>query len=292
MSDIEDGNFGGRESRSQSKSDRGSPVHVKSESRSASRSPSRASKRSESRSRSRSKSSCRSHSRRHSNRRYSRSRSHSHRKKSRSRSYSPDYRRRKSQSTSPMSNRRRHTGSRTRFSHDFKKETYSYGDARANPDPNTCLGVFGLSLYTTERDLREVFSRYGPLAGVNVVYDQRTGRSRGFAFVYFETIEDAKEAMERANGMELDGRRIRVDYSITKRPHTPTPGIYMGRPTHNCGSSSSGARRRDSYYDRGYDRYDRYDEYDYRYSRRRSPSPYYSRYRSRSRSRSYSPRRY
>lgn len=39
------------------------------------------------------------------------------------------------------------------------------------------------------------------------------------------------KAKERANGMELDGRRIRVDFSITKRPHTPTPGIYMGRPT-------------------------------------------------------------
>ena len=76
-----------------------------------------------------------------------------------------------------MSNRRRHTGS------------------RANPDPNTCLGVFGLSLYTTERDLREVFSRYGPLSGVNVVYDQRTGRSRGFAFVYFERIDDSKEVI-------------------------------------------------------------------------------------------------
>lgn len=50
-----------------------------------------------------------------------------------------------------------------------------------------------MSLYTTERDLREVFSRYGPLAGVNVVYDQRTGRSRGFAFVYFERLEDSKE---------------------------------------------------------------------------------------------------
>ncbi|XP_056254975.1 transformer-2 protein homolog alpha [Seriola aureovittata] len=309
MSDIEDGNCEARGSRSPSKSDRGSPARVKSESRSGSPSPSRASKRSESRSRSRSKS--RSRSRRHSNRRYSRSRSrsYSHRRKSRSRSYSPEYRRRRSQSTSPMSNRRRHTGSR---SHDFTKEAYSHGgdaDVRANPDPSTCLGVFGLSLYTTERDLREVFSRYGPLAGVNVVYDQRTGRSRGFAFVYFERIEDSKEAMERANGMELDGRRIRVDYSITKRPHTPTPGIYMGRPTHNGGGgggsgssgggggggggSSSGSRRgRDSYYDRGYDRYDRYDEYDYRYSRRRSPSPYYSRYRSRSRSRSYSPRRY
>ncbi|XP_067360220.1 transformer-2 protein homolog alpha isoform X2 [Channa argus] len=300
MSDIEDGNYEERGSRSPSKSDRGSPARAKSESRSGSPSPSQASKPSESRSRSRSKS--RSRSRRRSNRRYSRSRSrsYSHRRKSRSRSYSPEYRRRRSQSTSPMSNRRRHAGSR---SHDFTKEGYSHGgdaDVRANPDPSTCLGVFGLSLYTTERDLREVFSRYGPLAGVNVVYDQRTGRSRGFAFVYFERLEDSKEAMERVNGMELDGRRIRVDYSITKRPHTPTPGIYMGRPTHNGGGggggggggSSSSRRGRDSYYDRSYDRYDRYDEYDYRYSRRRSPSPYYSRYRSRSRSRSYSPRRY
>ncbi|KAK5855242.1 hypothetical protein PBY51_005365 [Eleginops maclovinus] len=165
---------------------------------------------------------------------------------------------------------------------------------KANPDPSKCLGVFGLSLYTTERDLREVFSRYGPLAGVNVVYDQRTGRSRGFAFVYFERIDDSKEAMEQANGMELDGRRIRVDFSITKRAHTPTPGIYMGRPTQDGGRDGGGSRRgRDSHYDRGYERgYDRYEEYDYRYSRRRSPSPYYNRYRSRSRSRSYSPRRY
>ncbi|XP_052389445.1 transformer-2 protein homolog alpha-like isoform X2 [Carassius gibelio] len=297
MSDVEEPQIEGRESRSPSKSERGSPAQPKIESRSGSPSPSRAPKSSESRSRSRSKS--RSHSRRHSNRRYSRSRSHSHRKKSRSRSYSPDSRRRRGQSTSPMSNRRRLAGSRSSYSHDSKKDSHSHGDARANPDPNTCLGVFGLSLYTTERDLKEVFSRYGPLAGVNVVYDQRTGRSRGFAFIYYEHIDDAKEAMERANGMELDGRRIRVDYSITKRPHTPTPGIYMGQPTQcdsfsnggGSSSSSSGGRRRDWNYDRGYDRYDRYDEYDYRY-RRRSPSPYYSRYRSPSRSRSYSPRRY
>lgn len=28
--------------------------------------------------------------------------------------------------------------------------------------------------------------------------------------------------------MYLNGKRIRVDYSITKRAHTPTPGVYMG----------------------------------------------------------------
>lgn len=64
---------------------------------------------------------------------------------------------------------------------------------QANPDPNCCLGVFGLSLYTTERDLREVFSKYGPIADVSIVYDQQSRRSRGFSFVYFENVEDAKE---------------------------------------------------------------------------------------------------
>lgn len=60
---------------------------------------------------------------------------------------------------------------------------------------------------------------------------QQTGRSRGFAFVYFESTEDAKAARDGMNDQEIDGRRIRVDFSITKRPHTPTPGVYMGRPT-------------------------------------------------------------
>ncbi|KAG7466970.1 hypothetical protein MATL_G00148150 [Megalops atlanticus] len=270
-----------KESRSASRS-----VSPRGSGKSASRSPAQSpapskegSRHSRSKSRSRSRSKSRSRSHRSSRRHYSRSRSRSHRRRSRSRSYSGDYRRRRSHSHSPMSNRRRHIGN------------------RANPDPNCCLGVFGLSLYTTERDLREVFSKYGPLTDVSIVYDQQSRRSRGFAFVYFENREDSKEAKERANGMELDGRRIRVDFSITKRPHTPTPGIYMGRPTYGGAGGPSVSRRysRD-YYDRGYDRgYDRYDDRDYyRSYRRRSPSPYYSRgaYRSRSRSRSYSPRHY
>uniref|UniRef100_A0A8L2PZP1 Transformer-2 protein homolog beta n=1 Tax=Rattus norvegicus TaxID=10116 RepID=A0A8L2PZP1_RAT len=262
MSDSGEQNYGERESRSASRSGsaHGSGKSARhTPARSRSKEDSRRS-RSKSRSRSESRSRSRRSSRRHYTRSRSRSRSH---RRSRSRSYSRDYRRRHSHSHSPMSTRRRHVGN------------------RANPDPNCCLGVFGLSLYTTERDLREVFSKYGPIADVSIVYDQQSRRSRGFAFVYFENVDDAKEAKERANGMELDGRRIRVDFSITKRPHTPTPGIYMGRPTYS--------RRRD-YYDRGYDR--GYDDRDY-YSRsyRRSPSPYYSRggYRSRSRSRSYSP---
>ncbi|XP_031439829.1 transformer-2 protein homolog beta isoform X3 [Clupea harengus] len=277
MSDNEK-EFVGRESRSASRSV--SPRRSgKSASHSPAHSPARSkedSRHSRSKSRSHSRSRSRSRSHRSSRRYYSRSRSGSRSRHRRSRSGSREYGRRRSHSRSPMSNRRRHIGN------------------RANPDPNNCLGVFGLSLYTTERDLREVFSKYGPLADVSIVYDQQSRRSRGFAFVYFENNADSREAKERANGMELDGRRIRVDYSITKRPHTPTPGIYMGRPTYGAPSMSRRSSR--DYYDRGNERgYDRYDDREYyRSYRRRSPSPYYGRgaYRSRSRSRSYSPRHY
>ena len=75
---------------------------------------------------------------------------------------------------------------------DFNTGTHIFV-LQANPDPNCCLGIFGLSLYTTERDLRDVFSKYGPLADVCIVYDQQSRRSRGFCFVYFENREDAKE---------------------------------------------------------------------------------------------------
>ncbi|KAG7207199.1 hypothetical protein KM043_008882 [Ampulex compressa] len=140
--------------------------------------------------------------------------------------------------------------------------------------------VFGLSIFTTEQHIHHIFSKYGPVERVQVVIDAKTGRSRGFCFVYFESTEDAKVAKDQCTGMDIDGRRVRVAFSITQRAHTPTPGIYMGKPTHLHDRGWDGSRRRES---------------SYRGSYRRSPSPYYSRRRSRyerSRSRSYSPRRY
>merc|ERR1712241_1465456 len=152
-------------------------------------------------------------------------------------------RRGRSHSRSPMSNRRRHIGS------------------REAPETSNCVGVFGLSLYTTERELEKEFSKFGPLEKVTVVLDGKppTGRSRGFAFIYFESQEDAKAAKEAMSDQEIDGRRIRVDFSITKRAHTPTPGVYMGRPTYRGGGGGSGGGDRYSGGDRygGGDRYSR-----------------------------------
>lgn len=51
--------------------------------------------------------------------------------------------------------------------------------------------MFGLSLYTGEKELRDFFSKYGPMEDLKVIYDHQTGKSRGFAFIYYEDIEDA-----------------------------------------------------------------------------------------------------
>ncbi|KAG9128186.1 hypothetical protein FRC07_003736 [Ceratobasidium sp. 392] len=94
--------------------------------------------------------------------------------------------------------------------------------------PSAVIGVFGLSIRTQERDLDEEFGRYGRVEKVTIVYDQRTDRSRGFGFVRMSTVEEATQCVQELNGLELNGRRIRVDYSTTEKPHAPTPGEYMG----------------------------------------------------------------
>ncbi|KAJ7762828.1 RNA-binding domain-containing protein [Mycena maculata] len=126
------------------------------------------------------------------------------------------------------------------------------------PNPSNVLGVFGLSIRTQERDLDDEFSRFGRVEKVTIVYDQRqSDRSRGFGFIKMATVEDATRCIQELNGVDLNGRRIRVDYSVTDRPHAPTPGEYMGHRRSGAGRDSyhgrdAGAGRdsRDSYRDR------------------------------------------
>ncbi|KAF9500194.1 RNA-binding domain-containing protein [Pleurotus eryngii] len=114
------------------------------------------------------------------------------------------------------------------------------------PNPSSVLGVFGLSIRTQERDLDEEFSRFGRVEKVTIVYDQRSDRSRGFGFIRMSTVDEAARCIQELNGVELNGRRIRVDYSVTDRPHNPTPGQYMGHRRSGRDSYYGGRDSRDS----------------------------------------------
>jgi RNA recognition motif-containing protein len=90
--------------------------------------------------------------------------------------------------------------------------------------PGTSLFVGNLPFSTTEADLRELMARAGTVAGVRLVTDLDTGRSRGYAFVEMATPDEATRAIGELNGFNLDGRSIVVNEARSRGKGT------RGRP--------------------------------------------------------------
>ena len=44
-----------------------------------------------------------------------------------------------------------------------------------SPVVNRCIGVFGLSLNTGEKEIREILEEYGRVEEIQVVYDRQVG---------------------------------------------------------------------------------------------------------------------
>ncbi|KAI8560457.1 hypothetical protein RHMOL_Rhmol04G0256900 [Rhododendron molle] len=84
------------------------------------------------------------------------------------------------------------------------------------------LFVSGLSRLTTDEKLKEAFSPFGQLVEAKVVMDRVSGRSKGFAFVTYATLEEAEQARKEMNAKFLDGWVIFVD-PAKPREHRPPP---------------------------------------------------------------------
>lgn len=73
------------------------------------------------------------------------------------------------------------------------------------------LYVGNLNYDTQDFDLRNHFSQYGEVVSANIVTDRDTGRSRGFGFVEMASEDEAKAAINALDGVELDGRQLKVN---------------------------------------------------------------------------------
>ncbi|OVA03527.1 RNA recognition motif domain [Macleaya cordata] len=83
------------------------------------------------------------------------------------------------------------------------------------------LFVSGLSRLTTDEKLKEAFSPFGQLLEAKVITDRASGRSKGFGFVRYATIEEAEKAKEGMNAKFLDGWVIFVDPAKPREPKPP-----------------------------------------------------------------------
>jgi RNA recognition motif-containing protein len=90
------------------------------------------------------------------------------------------------------------------------------------------LYVKNIPLTAREEDLETLFSDYGKVHHVDIIYDPYTNESRGFAFVEFATSNDATKALNNMTGIQLRGKMLYVERARRGRPRSPTPGKYSG----------------------------------------------------------------
>ncbi|KAG8553442.1 hypothetical protein GDO81_003412 [Engystomops pustulosus] len=110
------------------------------------------------------------------------------------------------------------------------------------------LFIGGLNLETTEKALEGIFGKYGRIVEVLLMKDRETNKSRGFAFVTFESPADAKDAARELNGKALDGKPIKVEQAIkptfgADSRRGPPPPKSRGPPRGLRGSRGGGSSR-------------------------------------------------
>jgi len=74
------------------------------------------------------------------------------------------------------------------------------------------LHVGNLAFSVHENDVGDFFSKVGKVVEVNIVRN-RNGRSLGFGFVEYDKEPDAQAAITQLNGVEFEGRELRVQQS-------------------------------------------------------------------------------
>lgn len=72
------------------------------------------------------------------------------------------------------------------------------------------LYVGNLDYNLGEKEIEDIFSKYGDVEEVKLIINRQTNQSKGFAFVTMGTEESAEKAMSELNLKEIDGRTIKV----------------------------------------------------------------------------------
>jgi RNA recognition motif-containing protein len=88
--------------------------------------------------------------------------------------------------------------------------------------------VGNLPYGATDEELRQLFAAHGNVASARVIMDKVSGRSRGFGFVEMPDRREAENAIRNTNGVDMMGRRLRVNES-QPRPRGSDQGDRFDR---------------------------------------------------------------
>ncbi|XP_021729293.1 organelle RRM domain-containing protein 6, chloroplastic-like isoform X2 [Chenopodium quinoa] len=77
--------------------------------------------------------------------------------------------------------------------------------------------VSRLSFYTKHDEFRNMFSQFGKVKEARLIMDNKTGRTKGFGFVTFETEDEALKAIKGLNGRVVQGRLVFVESATSTK---------------------------------------------------------------------------
>ena len=77
--------------------------------------------------------------------------------------------------------------------------------------------VANIPFKSRKKDLENLFMQYGSVEKAYIIYDKERRRSKGYGFVEMLNEDEAKEAMEKLNGYELNGKVLVVTESTSSK---------------------------------------------------------------------------
>ena len=83
------------------------------------------------------------------------------------------------------------------------------------------LYIGNLDYNVTDEELEDLFKGFGNVVSAEIVTNQKTDRSKGFAFVEMSTIEEARRAVEILHDKDFMGRKITVTGAKSDGPVDP-----------------------------------------------------------------------
>lgn len=116
--------------------------------------------------------------------------------------------------------------------------------SRANPAERCVFGIFylvgNIPYGATEEDLRMFFEKVGPVVNFRLIRDKESNKPRGYGFCEFKEKEYARSAIRNMNGIEFNGRVLRVDYSEKHRNALSIPENQKPNTLQDCMSNLTG----------------------------------------------------
>ncbi|OMJ25797.1 Aly/REF export factor 2 [Smittium culicis] len=130
--------------------------------------------------------------------------------------------------------------------------------AMGTPDQKGKVLISNLDFKVTEADLRELFQQVGSVRKATLNFDSR-GKSKGNGEVWFSKVSDSYRAVEKYNGVTLDGRPMKIEVVVPSvnplqmQMPIPVPVPMMmpnmynrGRPNQNNSRGNRGGNRRNT----------------------------------------------